>query len=200
MSRFRITALLRPDGVAPRAWDWARIHERLAQRCGELAMSWSIRARYLHEPVDGPAVLVLRVAPDEPSIEAWGELYGCSESLAQALSEALETAVAVVASEVDEPHGAFARYDRGKAVEVEARIADPLRLAARVVGADPGRLRDLVRTEGEDVPGAGPEVDGEVFAEQQWLDHKRREAAHWMERYHSLKAQRGPGGSEEAQG
>ncbi|MBI2897091.1 MAG: hypothetical protein HYY06_26270 [Deltaproteobacteria bacterium] len=200
MTRFRIAGLVREERIAPGAWDWERVRDRLVARCGELALGWCLTAQRIgsgRRGSAGGAVVIIRVAPEEPNIEAWGELYTCAEPLAQALSEALETEVVVVAFAVDDDCGALARFDRGEAVEARARVTDPLTLAARAVGIDGPALRELIEGRGGrddsgtgDAPGAEeePEIDGEEFAEQAWLEHKRREAQAWMARYRQLKS------------
>jgi hypothetical protein len=206
MTRFRITGMMREEGIAPGAWDWPRVRDCLVARCGEIALRWSLTAQRLRR-VGGGAVVLLRVAPDDPNIEAWGELYIRAEPLAQALSEALETEVVVVSGTVDDSSGSFARYDRGAPIEVETRVGHALTLAARVVGVDAELLREAVvdaRSRDEEPPPEvaaeeeDPELDGEEFAEQAWLEHKRREAQAWMARYRQLKSTRS-GGNENTQ-
>lgn len=200
MNRFRVAGLVREERIAPAAWDWERIRDRLVSRCGELALGWCMTAQRIGTRPRGSgagSVVIIRVAPEEPNIEAWGELYTCAEPLAQALSEALDTEVVVVAFAVDDDSGTLARFDRGEVLEVEARVGDPLTLAARSVGIDGATLRSLV--EGADDAGAAePEIDGEEFAEQAWLEHKRREAQAWMARYRQLKS-KGQRGNENPQ-
>ncbi len=199
MRRFRVAGLVREEKIAPGAWDWERVRDRLVARCGELALGWCLTAQRIGPSKRGSAggaVVIIRVAPEEPNIEAWGELYTCAEPLAQALSEALDTEVVVVAFAVDDESGALARFDRGELVEVEARVADPLALAARAVGVHVPALRDLLEgrggrddaTDDDATPEEEPEIDGEEFAEQAWLEHKRREAQAWMARYRQLKS------------
>lgn len=188
MTRFRIAALFRPDALTPRAWDWARVRDHLSKRCGELAACWALSAQRLVHPATGAVHVLVRAFPEEPNLEAWGELYTSSEALAQALSEALETQVAVFAFEVDDTHGLYARFEGGRLVESEARLADPLARAVRAMAAHEETVRQLVvLDDGGDVQGAEAELDAEDFADQQWLEAKRREAQDWMQRYRAAK-------------
>ncbi len=188
MTRFRIAALFRPDALTARAWDWTRIRDQLTRRCGELSASWSLTAQQVLHPTTGAAHVLVRAVPEDPNLEAWGELYTSSDSLAQALSEALETQVAVFAFEIEDGHGSYACWDRGRALESEARVTDPLSRAARVLEAHEPTVRQLVfLDDGGDVPTAEAELDAEDFAEQQWLEAKRREAQQWMDRYRASK-------------
>jgi len=198
MSRFCIVALFRPDTIAAHAWEWGRISQHLAERCGEISAAWSLTAQHVRHPTTGAAHVVVRAVPEEPNMEAWGELYASSEALAQALSDALETQVAVVAFELEDDHGLYARWERGKPVEAETRLANPLGVAAKALGAHEATLRELVRQEEPGlVPSAEPEIDAEDFAEQQWLSLKQREAQEWMQRYRALKQHGRAGGSED---
>lgn len=198
MSRFCIIALFRPEGVSTQSWDWARIRHHLSHRCGELSAGWSLTAQHVHHPSTGESLVVVRAAPEQPNMEAWGELYASSEALARALSEALDTLVAVVAFELGDERGLYARWDRGSAIEPEARVANPLALAAEALGGDEHTLRRLVALDDvASVLSADPEIDAEDFTEQQWLNSKRREAQQWMERYRTLKQHGRAGGSEE---
>jgi hypothetical protein len=188
MTRFRIAALFRPDTLTARAWEWSRICEHLARRCGEVSAAWSLTAQHVLHPTTGDIHVLVRAVPEEPNIEAWGELYTSGEALAQALSEALETDVAVVAFELTDGHGLYARWDRGKAEEVESRVADPLARAVRALGAHEATVRELVVDDPSGgAPASDPELDAEDFAEQQWLEAKRREAQQWMDRYRTAK-------------
>lgn len=198
MSRFCIVALFRPDAVAAHAWEWARVREHLTHRCGELSAAWSLTAQPVRHPSTGAAHVVVRAVPEQPNMEAWGELYTSSNALGQALSEALETQVAVVAFELEDGHGLYARWERGEAVEAERRVANPLAVAAEALGAHEVTLCELVRLEdGALFPSVEPEMDAEDFAELQWLSLKQREAQQWMQRYRALKQHGRAGGSED---
>jgi hypothetical protein len=188
VTRFRIAALFRPDALTARAWDWSRIREQLTRHCGEVAASWALTAQQVLHPTTGAAHVLVRAAPEGSNLEAWGELYTSAEALAQALSEALETQVAVFAFEVEDGHGLYARWERGQALESEARVADPLSRAAHAMDAHEATVRQLVvLDDGGDVSTAEAELDAEDFAELQWLEAKRREAREWMERYRLAK-------------